>query len=72
MEVDLKEQTLVYWNMSARLCFFVPETKRDRFVDDLSVLEIINLLTVGLVSFNWKQNILFHISEHNVFIPAES
>ena len=43
---------------------------RFKFVDDLSVLEIVNLLTVGLTSFNLKQQIPTDIPTHNQYIPA--
>ena len=43
-----------------------------RFVDDLSVLEIINLLTVGLTCYNLKQHIPSDLPQHNQFIPAEN
>ena len=45
---------------------------RYKFVDDLSILEIVNLLTVGLSSFNMKQQIPSDIPLHNQFIPAEN
>ena len=45
---------------------------RFKFVDDLSILEIINLLTVGLTSFNIKQEVASDIPPHNQFIPAEN
>ena len=63
---------LEYISQSNDCAFFVPETERFRFVDDLSILEIINLLTVGLASYNSKQHIPSHIPEHNMFIPAEN
>ena len=45
---------------------------RFKFVDDLSILEIVNLLTVGLTSFNLKQQIPTDIPVHNQYIPAEN
>ena len=50
----------------------VPEENRFKFVDDLSTLEIINLLTVGMSSFNMKQQIPSDIPIHGQFIPAEN
>jgi hypothetical protein len=41
----------------------VNEEDRFRFVDDLKVLEIVNLLTVELTSYNLKQN-------HSTDIPV--
>ena len=41
-------------------------------MDDLTILEIVNLLTVGLSSFNLKQQVPRDIPEHNQYIPAEN
>ena len=45
---------------------------RFKFIDDLSILEIVNLLTVGLTSYNLKQHIPSDIPPHNQYIPAEN
>ena len=50
----------------------MPEENRFKFVDDLSTLKIINLLTVGMLSFNMKQQIPSDIHIHGQFIPAEN
>ena len=50
----------------------VKESERFRFLDDLSLLEIINLLTVGLSSFNIKQQVPSDISTHNQYIPTHA
>ena len=47
----------------------VPEKNRIKFVDDLSVLEIINLLNIGLASHNMKQQIPNDIPIHGQVIP---
>ena len=39
-------------------------------MDDLTVLEIINLLTIGISSFNLKQSVPNDIPTHNQVIPA--
>ena len=44
---------------------------RFKFVDDLTVLEKINLLIVGLCSFNSKLSVPNDIPNHNQYIPAE-
>ena len=43
-----------------------------KFVDDLTTLEIVNLLTIGLSSFNFKQEVPNDIGEHNLYIPPEN
>ena len=48
----------------------VPEDDRFKFVDDLTTLEIINLLTVGLSSFFMKNQVPSDIPEHGQFIEG--
>ena len=50
----------------------VNQDYRYKFVDDLSVLEKINLLVIGLASFNCHTQVPSHIPAHNQFIPAEN
>ena len=45
--------------------------RRFKFVDDLTVLEKINLLIVGLSSFYSKATVPNDVAEHNQIIPAE-
>ena len=49
----------------------VPEDYRFKFVDDLTILEKINLLMIGLASFNVHQSVPSEIPIHNQIIPAE-
>ena len=46
-------------------------TERFRFIDDLSLLEIINLLTVGMCSLNFRNQVSSNIGIHNQFIPPD-
>ena len=50
----------------------VSESDRFKFIDDLSALEIVNLLTVGICSFNLKQQVPNDVPEHNQYIPPEN
>jgi hypothetical protein len=61
---------LEYLSQSNNCADLVNAEDRFRFVDDLTVLEIVNLLTVGLTSYNLKQNIPTDIPTHNQYIPA--
>ena len=45
---------------------------RFKFVDDLSILEIVNLLTVGITSFNIRQEVPSDIPAHNQYIPSQN
>ena len=46
----------------------VPEEDRFKFVDDLSTLEIINLMTIGLSSLLVKNHVPNDIPSHGQFI----
>ena len=50
----------------------VNESERFKFLDDLSILEIVNLLTVGLTSFNLKMQVPNDIGPHNQYIPSHN
>ena len=50
--------------------FLSPEDKY-KFVDDLSVLEVINLITVGLATYNFKHHVASDVGVDQLFIPAE-
>ena len=63
---------LEYMSQSNDSADCVGVVDRFKFVDDLSILEIVNLLTVGITSFNLKQQVPTDIPLHNQFIPAEN
>ena len=44
---------------------------RYKFVDDLTILEKVNLLLVGLACHSFKADVRSDIPVHNQFIPAE-
>ena len=51
---------------------FIPEDDKYKWVDDLSVLEIINLITVGISSYNFKQHVASDIGVGQLYIPPEN
>ena len=63
---------LEYLSQSNHSADMVNKDDRFKFIDDLSVLEIVNLLTVGLTSFNLRQQVPSDVPQHNQFIPPES
>ena len=63
---------LEYLSQSNNCADVVAESERFRFLDDLSILEIVNLLTVGLTSFNLKQQVPNDIATHNQYIPPHN
>ena len=63
---------LEYLSQSNRSADCVEVVDRFKLIDDLTILEIVNLLTVGLTSYNLKQQIPSDIPLHNQYIPAEN
>ena len=63
---------LEYLSQSNDCADLVRLEDRFRFVDDLTVLEIVNLLTVGISSYNLKAHIPSDIHVHNQYIPPEN
>ena len=61
-----------YLSQSNNNADFVSEQDRFKFVDDLTILEIINLLSIGLSSYNVKNQVPSDIILSNQFIPAEN
>ena len=51
---------------------FLSDDDKYKFVDDLSVLEIINLIAVGLSSYNFKQHVASDIGIDQSFIPSQN
>ena len=49
---------------------FIEEDLRYKFFDDASILEIVNLLSIGLASHNFKAQVASNIPTHNQFIPG--
>ena len=50
----------------------ISEDERFKFVDDLSFLEIINLLSVGIASYNLRAHVPSDVPVHNQIIVAEN
>ena len=63
---------LEYLSQSNNSADIVSESERFKFLDDLSILEIVNLLTVGLTSFNLKVQVPSDIATHNQYIPTDN
>ena len=63
---------LEYLSQSNNNADCVDPEDRFKFVDDLTTLEIVNLLTVGMSCYNVKLQVPNDILEHNQYIPAEN
>ena len=51
---------------------FLKEEDKYKFVDDLSILEIINLITAGLASYNFRNHVASDIGTDQLFLPSEN
>ena len=51
--------------------YLTPEEKF-KFVDDLSILEIIIILTIGMCSYNIKYHVASDVISDSTYIPAEN
>ena len=63
---------LEYLAQSNNSADIVSESERFKFLDDLSILEIVNLLSVGLTSFNLKMQVPNDVASHNQYIPSQN
>ena len=50
----------------------IEENDRFKFVDDLTALEIVDILAVGLTSYNFEQHVASDIPVHNQFVPPQN
>ena len=62
---------LEYLSQSNDSASSVPSQDKFKFMDDLSILEVILLTNVGLASHNPKFNVPSNIPSHNQIIPSE-
>ena len=60
---------LEYLSQSNNNCMDIPD--RFKFIDDLTTLEVVNLLITGVCSYNLKSHIPSDIPIHNQIIPSE-
>ena len=63
---------LEYLSQSNSNANCVNANDRFKFIDDLSILEIINLITIGLASHNLKGQVPSDVPMNNQIIPAEN
>ena len=51
---------------------FLSQEDRYKFIDDLSILELINLVSIGISSYNCKQQVPSDIQASNMYIPSKN
>ena len=62
---------LEYLSQSNNSADCVNQEDRFKFVDDLTILEIVNLLTIGLSSFNVREQVPTDIPTHGQFVNPQ-
>merc|ERR1712079_971427 len=60
-----------FLSQSNSIASSVPVDVRYKFVDDLTIMERISLINVGLATYNVKTHVPSHIADHNQIIPSE-
>ena len=50
----------------------VQDEDKFSFIDDLSLLELVNLMNIGMASYNVRQHVPSHIAEHNQVIHPDN
>ena len=50
----------------------VASEDRFKFVDDMSLLEVINLITIGITSYNFRNHVASDISTDQKFLPPQN
>ena len=63
---------LEYLSQNNDCANFLSEQDRYKFIDDLSILEIINLVSIGLSSYNCKQQVSSDVQTNNIYIPPDN
>ena len=63
---------LEYLSQTNNNADFVPDDERFKFIDDLSILEKINLISVGLSCYNTKLHVPSDVADQNQFISPEN
>ena len=48
---------------------YVNPEKKFKFIDDLSILEMINLLSIGIASYNFKMHVASDVPTNGLYIP---
>ena len=63
---------LEYLSQSNNNTDFISPEKKFKFIDDLSILEIVNLLSIGLSSYNFNLHVASDIQADGYFIEPSN
>ena len=51
---------------------FLSDDEKFKYIDDLSMIEIVNLISIGIASYNFKAHVAADIGIGNSYLPAEN
>ena len=57
-----------YLSQSNKNTDFLDPDEKFKFIDDLSILEIINLISIGLANYKFKEHVPSDIGENHYFL----
>ena len=63
---------LEYLSQSNDNVDFLSAEEKFKFIDDLSILEMLNLVMCGISSYNFKQHVASDIGVHGQYLPADN
>ena len=63
---------LEYISQSTGNVDFLEDDLQYKYIDDLSVLEVINLISIGLTSYHFKTHVASDIGIDQSFLPAQN
>ena len=63
---------LEYLSLSNNNTEYISIKEKFQFIDDLTILEKVNLLCIGLSSFNFKRNIASDIIQNGYYLHQEN
>ena len=63
---------LSYLSQSNDSASFVQSDEKYKFVDDLSILEVVNLISIGITSYNFKMHVASDIGIDMSYLPPEN
>ena len=63
---------LEYLSQNNSCAQFLEKDDRYKFIDDLSILEILNLISIGLAPYNFEHHVSSEIKVGNSFLPPEN
>ena len=61
-----------YLSQSNDNTIFLKEDEKFKYIDDLSMLELVNLISIGIANYNFKAHVASDIGIDNKYLPPEN